>query len=904
MRSNGFFRVLSFFTFLVLVSFSFLVAQVITADIAGTITDKEGAPLPGVTVTLQNVDTGFSRSVQSGTDGRYSFRSIPTQGRYTIQAELPGFNTHLLTGLTFRPNEAYTTNIVMDVSEIAETITVEAEIPIVDTKRATVQQAITEELIETLPVLGRNYIQLTHLAPGVTGSDYWPTTSGQHYWAMNYIVDGGSNFSKWRSAARTFYSGYSMETIKEIQLMTNQFSVEFGEGMSAINSAVTKSGTNVVGGSIYLYERPGKWDSVDFLTKTKAPFDQQQIGFTLGGPLKKDRTHFFLSYEYRRQRSFNTVTAPQFFGQTVPNDQDQHMAFLKIDHQLSQKDYLSLRYSNDIFDWRNEYGGLNIPGEGDTYVTYVHTGNVGWVKTISENSVNELRFQVASYYDLRKALTSFPGQPSEQRTAWATTGGSSFYGDGFGVTPELTWELFEKYTFARKNHFFKFGGFFKYISAEQIMNPYPYGLYYFAGSPDQYPNPFLYIQGFALDPSLNTVNSKDFVGALFFEDEWSVNNNLALTLGLRWDIEKIWNVKGYNAPVDWKKIQPRMGAAFDIFGNGKSVLRAGFGTFSQQHLSYHFTRGAFFGPEGLVYLTLSPTDQLFPTYPNSLPSFPPGATLPPRDIWEIDENLKNPYSVQATIGYQQEILPRLSVGIDAVYMTVIDGFSVLDINAPESTTEARTRTEADATRPTTPVPNGFRTIQRLGNESRSWYSALNFKLERRDINYSFLLTYTYSKTSDMLNPWSLPQDSRNIEDDKGPGAQHRPHLLKLAFFVRSPSKNIILKDWQFSGIAQAYSGIPYTETYGIDLYGTGLTNARPYGRNNLRGEPYYNLDLSISRKLKITQVNAEIKLDVFNVFNIENYTSYYGARTAGVRFMQPAATAPARRFQIGFVLRF
>jgi len=129
-------------------------------------------------------------------------------------------------------------------------------------------------------------------------------------------------------------------------------------------------------------------------------------------------------------------------------------------------------------------------------------------------------------------------------------------------------------------------------------------------------------------------------------------------------------------------------------------------------------------------------------------------------------------------------------------------------------------------------------------------------------------------------------------------------MIKFAFFVSSPWENVVLRDWMFSGIAQIMSAAPYTETYGTDLWGTTLRNARPDGRNNLRGDPYYNIDLSLSRRIRISRVELELKFDVFNIFNIKNYTAFYGSRLAGALFMEPYATAPPRRFQLGIHFRF
>jgi hypothetical protein len=881
-------------------------AQVITADIYGRVVDIENALLPGANVTLLNTATGFTRSTTTSSDGKYSFKSIPTQGEFSITVELSGFKGQVRKGLTLHPNEAYEIDFKLEMSTIQETVTVVAEAPLVNTKDTTVQQVITEELIQSLPIIGRNYLELAHLAPGVTGYDYWPTTGGQHYWAMNYLVDGGSHFSKMRSAARTYYSGYSIDAIKEVQILNNQFSVEFGEGMSSVNSAITKSGTNEFHGSLFFFERPGEWDEVDFMTKTKAPFDQQQLGFTLGGPLKRDKTHFFISYEYRRQRAHSTVLAPMYFGQILPDKQDEHTIFVKVDHQLTKSDYLTIRYSNDLFDWPMEYGGYSIPGEGRLYVNYVHTGQLAWIKTISESSVNELRVQVASYWDLRTQITNYPDRAREIRVNWATFGPERYAGKGFGATPEITYEIFNKFTTGGKKHFFKFGAFFKYVYCNFRQAPSdPQGLYYFLGPPDKYPTPYYFRQGFALDPNLIEIRTNSWYGGVFFEDEWSVNRKLTLTLGLRYDIDYILKLEGFNAPADLNNIQPRLGLAYDLWGNGKSVFRAGFGLFSQQHLSYHFSKEAFFGPKGQVNLTLRPGDPNFPTYPQGLPGFPAGALLPPRDWWEVaDDKYLNPYTIQGTVGFQQEILPHLSFSIDAIYLTVMDGQSCTDKNTPASPTGPRTLAQADATRPIMPTSNGPRNIMYLSNLSRSWYKAINIKLERRASDFTFLLTYTLSKTVDMLNPWSLPQDSRNIEDDKGPGNVDRRHLLKLAFFYNFPFKNIILRGWQLSAIAEILSAAPYTEVYGDDRWGTNLFNARPYGRNNLRGDPAYNFDFSLSRRITIKPIEVELKFDAFNAFNITNYTGFYNRWLDGEKFKKPRSAGPPRKFQLGLHIRF
>ncbi|MDD8029275.1 MAG: carboxypeptidase-like regulatory domain-containing protein, partial [Acidobacteriota bacterium] len=153
-------------------------AQVVTADIIGTVSDIDGQPLPGATVTLQNTMTGMTRSFIADPNGKFSFRAIPVQGTYQITAELAGFKTHIQKDLQLHINETSSLHFRLEAGAIEQFVTVTAQAPLVDIKETTVQQVLTEELVTSLPLIGRNYIGLTHLAPGVTGSDYWPTTSG------------------------------------------------------------------------------------------------------------------------------------------------------------------------------------------------------------------------------------------------------------------------------------------------------------------------------------------------------------------------------------------------------------------------------------------------------------------------------------------------------------------------------------------------------------------------------------------------------------------------------------------------------------------------------------------------------------------------------------------------------
>ena len=224
----------------------------------------------------------------------------------------------------------------------------------------------------------------------------------------------------------------------------------------------------------------------------------------------------------------------------------------------------------------------------------------------------------------------------------------------------------------------------------------------------------------------------------FFQEDWRVRDNLTLNLGLRYDVEFIKDIPDWPAGTDGNNFDPRVGFAWDPTGEQKWSVRGGFGRFTQQHPIFTIVKGGVSGRNGQVVLSLTPTDPLFPTFPNTLSAFPPGAVLPPRDIQEISPDLENEYAWAGNMSVQRQVGPRASVEIAAnINRGVKHGF--LDVNqaapidkaalnaamaAAPLTTVFRTAAQADATRPITPAANGFRRMDVLTKEGRSWYQGV------------------------------------------------------------------------------------------------------------------------------------------------------------------------------------
>lgn len=876
-------------------------AQRVTAGLEGVVRDSEGGILPGVTVTVRNAATGLERTVVTDGEGRYFLPALPVEGTYSLHVELPGFATAVNEGIQLSANQRRAIDFELRPATVQETVTVSGAAPLIDTVQSTVQQTVDEKLVRALPLHGRNFLHLGALAAGFTGNPSFPGVNGQNYFANNVMVDGASHFSKWRSAARTFHSGYGLESIKEVQVLTNRFSAEFGETMSAVTSAVTKSGTNQYSGSALLFLQDDSLNAIPAFATRKAPLSFQQYGFTLGGPIALDKTHFFVSYEGRRQRSSNVVTSPLARGTTVPNDQDEHLIFGRVDHQIGTRHLLTARYNGQFFDWHNETGGLNLPGVGENYENTVHTLFFMDTFQVSSRLLNETRVQFSRYVDRRTDLTT---GVYVSRSGYSTEG--AYYGaPGFGADPEDTWEASNTFTFWSGAHQLKFGVGTKYVSAHNPQLFYGEGAYFFAGAPDLYPQPFQYTQAFAINPGSEIAEPRSLSGFAFIQDDWKVHPRLTLNLGLRYDIERPYNIRNYDAPVDADNIQPRVGFTWDPQGDGKTAVRGGVGLYTQQHLFYHLNRAQLEGADGTVSLTLTPDSPLFPTHPNKLPAFPAGATLPARNIREIVDDLENPFSVQGTLGVERLLPGNWTLAADYVYLHGHELLATIDANAPASVAPGTVRSvaEADATRPITPAPNGFRNILTLTNLGESWYHALQLKAQRSNGPIRTMVTYTLSRAEDQGDPWNPPVDSYDLEAERAVGSHHQRHNFVTAVSVDLPGSGPIVGGWTLSGVATLRDGRPYTVTFGDDRTGTTLRNARPGGRNTERTEGYKNLDIALAKIFRLNAMSIEVRGEAFNALNTLNYNTYSGALNAAT-FGQPISAFDKRRMQLAAIVRF
>lgn len=444
-------------------------AQVTTADIVGTVTDATGGVIPGATVTVKNLATGVSRSMQTTETGAYAFNLLPS-GTYSVTIEMSGFKTFTAPSVVLAAGDRARVDAKMAIGDITETVEVSAETAgAIQTDSATVGGLLTQRAVHDLPVNGRNSIRLVQLTPGANESnqstlgngtrpdDRRQTSSvsvnGIHDSANNFLLDGMDNNER---AIATIIVKPSIDALQEVRIQTNLYGADVGRAGGAVINMITKSGTNSFNGTLFEFLRNDVFDAKDFfnvpqpgnpLAGKKPPYRQNQFGGSIGGPIKQDKTFFFADYEALRivqgqTRSVKIPTACQL-GREACNGVKQIGNFSDIPKQLYNpftkeplpNNIMPLSIINPVgANFANLYPTLTSAACPDAtncqFVSnpkrtqFAHTGDVRIDHNFDQN--NTLFFR----YSINDTQSFFPGWLPDAEVAGIK--GISVVGSGFG----------------------------------------------------------------------------------------------------------------------------------------------------------------------------------------------------------------------------------------------------------------------------------------------------------------------------------------------------------------------------------------------------------------------------------------------------------------------------------------
>ncbi|MGD8329744.1 MAG: TonB-dependent receptor, partial [Acidobacteriota bacterium] len=570
------------------------------ASLRGEVTDPDGAALPGVTVAVRNEGSGYNRQTVTGVNGSYDFNGL-TPGTYTVTFTLQGFNTQQREGVTLSVGSELELNMTMSLGGVEETVTVMAETPLVETTSKEVGGQITEEEFNTLPSQNRSFVMFGRLLPGVNASPDTESTAsdslyinGQDDNNNSFNVDGANNDDDAIGARAGAQTRTALDAIQELQILTSQFDAEFGRTQGGVINAVTKSGANDFHGSGFLYLQSAAWNAENFFTaRNNLPqpdADYSSIGGTIGGPIVRDKAHFFVSFERDKPNegvSNNFGTRPDLNFSTTEDNLLRNVLF-KVDWQTTTNNKVSVRYLQEYSPQFNQIIGSQTTLEAAREEDDTDRNVIGSVDTVfNDTTFNNFRLSwtqedvafanpcfntTGADYAAQQACDVFQDHPG-----W-NGGTNTVAQDRVNNSVQLddTVSLYVPEMYG--DHDFRIGMNYSYRTVKFNNNGAANGIFAFPTDADFNPSdPATYPDVFnfrAFGPSTSVGVPGNEVFGLFIQDDWQVVPSLTLNLGLRYDWESI--------VADGNNIAPRLGFAWDVTDDGRTVIRGGYGRFYER----------------------------------------------------------------------------------------------------------------------------------------------------------------------------------------------------------------------------------------------------------------------------------------------------------------------------------
>jgi len=882
-------------------------AQQGTAEVRGRVLDGTGASLPGVTVTVKNQDTGMFRETQSGDNGGF-IASALVPGRYEVSASLQGFKTFKRGDLKLEVGRTATIDVTMEVGGMEETLTVTAGTPLVDVTSKEIGGNITTETLVQLPSVNGNFIGFIGLLPGIIpsistesfGSDSI-SVNGQDPRNNNYTVDGGNNNDDVIGQRAGMQARTPIEAVQEFQVLTGQYDAEYGRTTGAVVNAVIKSGTNVIHGSAFGFFQDSSMTSKDFLAKqkdlAKADTSYQRWGGVIGGPILKDKMHYFGSLERFAIDRANTLVFP-----TRPDLNDQQTTedrvwntIIRADHQLSSNHTYNVRWLREQSPQLNQIvptNGIFPTGRAAREESDVDQSlAINFNSVLSPTKVNTARL-TWTRENVAFANACYNGNGRNLALCEPTLAYQNFFdqqdntgqfriNDGLSFDDTFAWFLPNK----RGDHDIKAGVQYAYSGAQNenqgnLNGTFAFGqndLDFDPANPRTYPDRLSIRVG---GPSQFYEKANYF--STFVQDKWRMSKRLTLSLGLRYDLESIPIAETDDPlvdsyPVDKNNFQPRLGVTYDL-GGGQSIVRGGYGRFFDKthfELIGGLYTGTPFTDSFVVNFPTSaadagPRNGRLPTDPYLVngpfvnrtlldQQFPPGRQLRNTGAnWDNADRLV-PYTDEITLGYERQLVANLAVSVDYVRSMGRAQLMQIDLNPGlRATTTATsplvrlgsaTLNQAyDELRATYPGFANFTTaVTQPLNVGKIDYDALLVSLNKRfGHNYEMRVSYTYSNSRGNTTGNGVAASGFQVLDDlhlelnEGPTNFDTRHNFVVSGRAVVPKTGGLNVSW----VARALSGTPFTlvnNTIDPDRNGT-FAEPLPEGTYAGTGANAYTVD--------------------------------------------------------------
>ena len=933
-------------------------AQQTTGNITGRVTDPQGAAIPGATITAKHPSTGFTRTEVSDAEGLFRIPAVPV-GIYEVSAELQGFQTIVKKDVEVNVAQTVTADFALKVAQLAETVNVTGATPLIQTTASGVGTVVDVKRIENLPLNGRQFANLAATVPGVglsfhsdptKSTQYAPLVNGGAGRNINYQIDGGDNND---DTVGGLLQQFPLEAVQEFNFQTQRFKAEYGRSNGGVLAVVTKSGTNNWSGSGFEMFRDKSMNSLTQTEKlavlgtsadpTKGDYRQNQFGGSFGGPIAKDKSHFFMAIERTQQDKTQTVNTQGLFPSqdgvfAVPYREN--LFTVKSTTNLNAAQYLSVRYArnnnsqpygaapNSTFDnWgdsTNKFNSINL--------------NHNWV--VGGSKLNEFIFQ---YADFSNNIASRSSAPNESFPNGVSTGAN-------GNTPQTTAQ--KKYQFRDDFswHVTKLGGLghdFKtgvnFINEPRLFITFNTGkgAYFYTHLTNDKNGPISTVTLSDGDSSAN-IPMKQF--ATYFQDDFRVSDRFTLNYGLRYDYMSGYQFDQSKNPnyvkvvaaaqagklttfpalsnmalspqEDRNNFQPRVGGVLDVTGDGKNVVRGGWGIYtdvgytnSNVLFAAADATGSGFGQvfnvteaagiknaNGTFFTVGQPISNI-----SNQNQVAPGA-FPLFGQW-VDPRLQQPYQMQSNAGYSRELNANMVLSVDYVNSLGRDLNFRPRVNQRIPGTTIRELSQIVGG--LNPNTNGTRGAVSRG---QSEYNAMILAVRKRFARgYDFTASYTLQKGISTIGSAADELNTANIQDPHNPFDDPRqlgPNLTTDARHMISMSATIQVKGgFRIAPIFFLRTALPVNRVDGRDLnldgdavdipakaYAVDTFNANPTSLANQTtfkeigncatvncGRGYYQTQTNI-RVSKVFNVMGRAHLEaigeVFNLFNNINPSGF------------------------------
>jgi outer membrane receptor protein involved in Fe transport len=981
------------------------------ATLLGTIRDEQGNLVSKAKVTAKNIDTGIPRETTTDMDGRYRLSELPL-GKYEISVQREGFRLVVQRGIELTVGREAVVDFKLNVGNVQEKVLVEQDASLVDTTTSAVGFLVNTRQIEQLPLNGRDVFQLATLENGVvsttgtTGlqSDVGPGTTrlainGGRLEFNAFLLDGTETADAFGYSPGGLGGGFlGVDALREFQVLTSNYSAEFGHAGGAVINAVTKAGTNMIHGTAFEFLRNRELDARNFFDRnpSKLPFQRNQFGGSLGGPVIKDRAFLFGSFEGLRRRqgvpSIFSVPSPAakqgnltigqvpvapsvapylrlypdpngpisgdtgLFTRNFKEMTDEDFLTIRADYKLTGGQSLAARYTIDDSDL-TKVGGLIqnlVLDNRNQYVSLEEQAIVG------SRGVNSLRatynrsnfFSDYRFVDLNgnvvnldPSLGFIPGQ----RMGGFSIGGVAALRELLSDTRSFVLNQFEvndQFIYNVGAHSIKIGGAVRRYQLNGDSATLRDGAFFFgqggfaqflSGVPD-----FL----FATVPGTDfTRGIRQSLFSLYVQDDWRATRRLTLNLGVRYEPistptdnnGKVTNLRNITDAMptqgepfidnpSYTNVAPRVGFAYDVFGDGRTSLRAGAGIFYSAILPMRYRFEISNQPP---FAQLSVFGGLFPNaFSNPAFVVPAGVISP----YQFDAE-------QPTI-YQWNLNIQREMGRDLVLSAGYVGSRGVNL---ETRYSLNVRTDFQMVNGQKFFPVGvngprvnpnFASLNLHDFSADSYYHALQLNLTKRfSSGLQFETSYTYSKSIDTASATesvfsngalgSFRQDPFDSRGQRGLSDFDTRNNFVANFLYDLPFgkgqrfggdiKGVagkLIEGWSTGGIVNLRSGFPFNVSLGFDRVGSGIDNPqylRPniapgrkiedaitgdpqsfvdpsffqlqpagfYGnspRNALRGPDLKTFDMTLTKRTAINErIRTEFRIEAFNLFNRANF---------------------------------